>query len=77
MYLMYLMYSSISYHMYDKCIITLMLNKFNTRLAAQGELAHCLQRRTVCKIQNGHWLVGTAQAGEDVQECEGHDKVYS
>ena len=25
----------------------------NTSLAAKGALAHCLQRRTACKIQNG------------------------
>ena len=28
-------------------------NVSNTSLAAKGELAHCLQRRTACKIQNG------------------------
>ena len=26
---------------------------FNTSLAAKGALAHCLQRCTACKIQNG------------------------
>ena len=28
-------------------------NYLNTSLAAKGVLAHCLQRRTACKIQNG------------------------
>ena len=28
-------------------------HKNNTSLAAPGALAHCLQRRTACKIQNG------------------------
>ena len=28
-------------------------NYQNTSLAAKGALAHCLQRRTACKIQNG------------------------
>ena len=27
----------------------------NTSLAAQGALAHRLQCRTICKIQNGHY----------------------
>ena len=39
-------------------------NEMNTSLAAKGALAHRLQRRTACKIQNGHqgapkWLTGS------------------
>ena len=39
---------------------------WNTSLAAPGALAHCLQRRTACKIQNGcqwapKWPTGSGQ----------------
>ena len=39
---------------------------FNTSLAAKGALAHRLQRRTACKIQNGcqgaqKWLTGSGK----------------
>ena len=42
------------------------LNYSNTSLAAKGALAHRLQRRTACKIQNGHqgapkWWTGSGK----------------
>ena len=38
----------------------------NTRLVAKGALAHRLQRRTACKVQNGRqgapkWLTGSGK----------------
>ena len=36
---------------FRKCVV---VDGDNTSLAAQGALANCLQRRTACKIQNGH-----------------------
>ena len=50
----------------NKTTMPLINNRRNTCLAAPGALAHRLQRRTACKIQNGRqgapkWATGTGK----------------
>ena len=60
-------YYVINYFQSKKNMISLKQeNEKNTSLAAPGSLAHRLQRRTACKIQNGHqgapkWPTGSGK----------------